>query len=154
MNAIFGRLSIEFTVRAVTGILETNVSAIPIEQPVSSARSRSQRPSHEVAGRGTMALFKAGNIVTGLAVGVGAAVVAPAIVPMLRPLAKAVIKAGLMAYDRGRLTLTDLNERTGDIVAEARAELAEAAQESKTKPAPERRTPTPPAAETGARTPA
>ena len=101
-----------------------------------------------------MALFKAGNIVTGLAVGVGAAVVAPAVVPVLRPRAKAVIKAGLMAYDRGRLTLTDLNERTGDIVAEARAELAEAAQEGKTEPAPERRTPTPPAAETGARTPA
>lgn len=101
-----------------------------------------------------MALFKGGSIVTGLAVGVGAAVVAPAIVPMLRPLAKAVIKAGLMAYDRGRLTLTDLNERTGDIVAEARAELAEAAQESKTEPAPGRRTSTPPASETGARTPA
>jgi hypothetical protein len=70
-------------------------------------------------------LFKGGNIVTGLAIGVGAAVVAPAIVPALRPFAKAVIKAGLVAYDQGRVALAELNERTGDIVAEARAELAE-----------------------------
>jgi uncharacterized protein DUF5132 len=71
-------------------------------------------------------MFKGGNIVTGLAIGVGAAVVAPAIVPALRPFAKAVIKAGLVAYDQGRVALAELNERTGDIVAEARAELAEA----------------------------
>jgi uncharacterized protein DUF5132 len=72
-------------------------------------------------------MFKGGNIVTGLAIGVGAAVVAPAIVPALRPFAKAVIKAGLVAYDQGRVALAELNERTGDIVAEARAELAESA---------------------------
>lgn len=98
-----------------------------------------------------MALFKGGTIVTGLAVGVGAAVVAPAVAPMLRPLAKAAIKAGLMAYDRGRVALAELNERTGDIVAEARAELAQAAQASTTGPAAEDRPLTPPAAETGAR---
>jgi hypothetical protein len=72
-------------------------------------------------------MFKGGNIITGLAIGVGAAVVAPAVVPVLRPLAKAVIKAGLVAYDQGRVALAELNERTGDIVAEARSELAESA---------------------------
>ncbi|MGH1572051.1 hypothetical protein ACRAWG_16880 [Methylobacterium sp. P31] len=38
------------------------------------------------------------------------------------------IKVGLIAYDQGRNALTDLNERTGDIVGEARAEIAEAAE--------------------------
>ena len=68
-------------------------------------------------------LFKGGNIVTGLAIGIGAAVLAPAVIPALRPLAKSVIKAGLVAYDQGRAMLAELNERTGDIVAEAREEL-------------------------------
>ena len=70
-------------------------------------------------------MFKGGNIITGLAIGVGAAVLAPAVIPVLRPLAKAVIKAGLVAYDQGRVAMAELNEKTGDIVAEARAELAE-----------------------------
>ena len=70
-------------------------------------------------------LFKGGNIVAGLAIGIGAAVVAPVIMPALRPLAKSVIKAGLIAYDQGRVALAELNEHTGDIVAEARSELAE-----------------------------
>jgi hypothetical protein len=69
-------------------------------------------------------LFKGGNIVTGLAIGIGAAVLAPAVAPALRPLAKSVIKAGLVAYDQGRAMLAELNEMTGDIVAEARNEIA------------------------------
>ena len=73
-------------------------------------------------------IFKGGNIVTGLAMGVGAAILAPAVVPVLRPLAKSIIKAGIIAYDQGRVALAELNEQTGDIVAEARAELAESAQ--------------------------
>jgi hypothetical protein len=70
-------------------------------------------------------VFKGGGIVTGLAVGIGAALVAPVIVPALRPIAKSVLKAGLIAYDQGRVALAELNERTGDMLAEARAELAE-----------------------------
>jgi hypothetical protein len=69
--------------------------------------------------------FKGGNIVTALAVGIGAAVVAPAVLPVIRPFAKAMIKAGLVAYDQGRVALAELNEQAGDILAEARAELAE-----------------------------
>ena len=70
-------------------------------------------------------VFKGGSILTGLAVGIGAAVVVPVIIPALRPIAKSVIKAGLMAYDQGRVALAELNEHTGDIVAEARSELAD-----------------------------
>jgi hypothetical protein len=68
-------------------------------------------------------MFKGGNVMTGLAVGLGAAVVAPVVVPVLRPLVKSVIKAGLIAYDEGRTALAELNERTGDIVGEARSEM-------------------------------
>ena len=71
-------------------------------------------------------VFKGGGIVTGLAVGIGAAVIGPIILPALRPFAKMVIKAGVVAYDQGRVALAELNEKTGDIVAEARSELAEA----------------------------
>jgi hypothetical protein len=69
-------------------------------------------------------VFKGGNIVTGLAIGVGATVIAPMITPILRPIAKTAVKAGLVAYDQGRAALSELSERTGDIVAEARQEMA------------------------------
>jgi hypothetical protein len=71
-------------------------------------------------------IFKGGNILAGLAIGVGAAIVAPAVIPALRPIAKSIIKAGLMAYDQGRVAFAELSEHTGDIVAEVRSELAEA----------------------------
>lgn len=68
-------------------------------------------------------LFKTGNIVTGLAVGLGAAILAPVVVPALRPLAKSVIKAGMMAYDEAVVAFAELNETAGDIFAEARSEM-------------------------------
>lgn len=68
-----------------------------------------------------------GNVGTGLAVGIGAAVLAPVVLPalggLLRPVAKGVIKAGLMAYDKGREATASLSEMTGDLAAEARAEM-------------------------------
>lgn len=71
-------------------------------------------------------LFK-GNIATGLAVGIGALVLGPVIAPLvtavLRPAAKAAIKGGIYAYDRACEALGQVNELTGDIVAEARSEL-------------------------------
>jgi hypothetical protein len=70
-------------------------------------------------------IFKGGNIVTGVAIGIGIAVVAPVVIPALRPIAKSIIKAGLIAYDQSRVALAALNEHTGNILAEARAELAE-----------------------------
>ena len=70
-------------------------------------------------------IFKGGNIVAGLAIGIGAAVLAPVLITALRPLAKSVMKAGLIAYEQGRVALAELNEHTGDIMVEARSELAE-----------------------------
>jgi hypothetical protein len=43
----------------------------------------------------------------------------------LRPIAKSILKAGLIAYDQGRVALAEFNEQTGDMLAEARAELAQ-----------------------------
>jgi hypothetical protein len=81
-------------------------------------------------------VFKGGNVVTGLAVGLGVAVIAPVVLPALRPVAKTIIKAGLVAYDQGRVAFAEMAERTEDILAEARAEMDEEAQleQSETKP--------------------
>ncbi len=74
-----------------------------------------------------MALFedvlKGGNIASGLAIGVGLYVLAPALMPVLRPIAKSVIKAGIVAYDEGRVALAELSERAEDMVAEVRSEM-------------------------------
>jgi hypothetical protein len=78
--------------------------------------------------------FKGGNIVTGLAIGVGAAILAPAVIPALKPIAKSIIKAGLVAYDQGRVALAELNEQTGDVLAEARSELEETSKSSAAHP--------------------
>lgn len=69
--------------------------------------------------------LKGGNIVTGLAIGVGAIVLAPLAAPLLRPITKTVLKAGLVAYDQGRVAFAEMNERASDLVAEARSEMAE-----------------------------
>jgi Protein of unknown function (DUF5132) len=67
-------------------------------------------------------MFK-GNMATGLAVA-GAVVLAPTLLPavgrILRPVAKTAIKGGLVLY---RETLAGVGDVTGDLVAEARAEL-------------------------------
>jgi hypothetical protein len=68
-------------------------------------------------------VLKGGNIVGGLAIGVGFALLAPVVKPLLRPLAKSVLKAGIVAYDQGRIALAELNEQAGDVMAEARAEM-------------------------------
>ena len=48
-------------------------------------------------------MFKGGNVVTGVGAVIGAAVLAPVVLPVVRTLAKTVIKAGLVAYDQGRV---------------------------------------------------
>ncbi len=59
-----------------------------------------------------------------VAIGVAAVLLVPKLFPSvgraLRPAAKEVIKAGIAIYDRTAATVT---EATGDLVAEARAEL-------------------------------
>lgn len=79
-----------------------------------------------------MAIFNngwKGNVLTGLAIGVGSAVLAPALVPILasvaKPLTKAAIKGGLIIFERGKEVAAETQEILEDLVAEARAELAE-----------------------------
>ncbi|MCA1367166.1 DUF5132 domain-containing protein [Ensifer aridi] len=78
--------------------------------------------------------LKGGNVVTGLAIGVGALVLAPLAAPLLRPITKTILKAGLVAYDQGRVAWAEMNERTSDLVAEARSEMAETAGSSPSPP--------------------
>ena len=72
-----------------------------------------------------------GNILSGLAIGIGAAVLAPAILPILvgaaKPLVKAAIKGGIVLYDRSKESFAEVGEVMEDLVAEVKAELAEAA---------------------------
>ncbi len=80
-----------------------------------------------------MALFNnglKGNILTGLAIGIGASVLAPAVIPVLanvvKPLAKAALKGGIVLYEKGLETFAETKEVVEDLIAEAKAELAEA----------------------------
>ncbi|MFZ1414551.1 MAG: DUF5132 domain-containing protein [Defluviicoccus sp.] len=72
------------------------------------------------------------NVITGLAIGIGVTVLGPILLPPLvravKPAAKAAIKSGLVLLDKGRETLAELGEMTEDIVAEAKAELAQEAE--------------------------
>jgi hypothetical protein len=84
-----------------------------------------------------MAIFEnglKGNILTGLAVGIGATVVAPVVIPILsglvKPIAKAVIKGGFVLFEKGKETVAEAGEMLEDIVAEAKAEMAEPQKES------------------------
>lgn len=83
-----------------------------------------------------MALFDnglKGNILGGLAIGIGAAILAPAVIPaiasIVKPLAKAAIKGGIILYEKGKETVAEVSEMVEDIVAEAKAELAEPQKE-------------------------
>lgn len=59
-----------------------------------------------------------------VAIGVGALILAPRVLPavgrLLRPIAKGAIKTGMALYEE---TYASMAEATGDLVAEARAEL-------------------------------
>jgi hypothetical protein len=66
----------------------------------------------------------------GLAIGLGAVVLAPLFDPALakagKPLAKSVVKTGIVFYEQSRSVLAEAREAFEDIVAESKAELAEA----------------------------
>jgi hypothetical protein len=72
-------------------------------------------------------MFK-GNLATGLAVGIGVLLLGPTVIQtvgrVLRPAAKAVIKGSMVFY---RETLSEVSEMASDLLAEARAELEQAA---------------------------
>jgi hypothetical protein len=70
----------------------------------------------------------------GIAVGVGVIVLAPILGPALakagKPVAKALIKGSIGAYEKGKGALAETREVLEDLIAESRAEMAEA-QENK-----------------------
>lgn len=70
------------------------------------------------------------EIVEGLGIpGIAAIVLLPVLVPVVagvgKPLAKAAIKGGIVLYEKGKGVIAEVGETLEDIVAEAKAELAE-----------------------------
>lgn len=65
----------------------------------------------------------------GIIVGIGAVLLAPVVIPVVagigKPLAKSIIKSGLVAYEKSKGALAELGETWEDVVAEAKAEIAE-----------------------------
>lgn len=72
-------------------------------------------------------VFKGGNIVTGLAIGIGGLVLAPVVIPLalgiIKPIAKVAVRGGAALYKSGRDAVVETGEAVSDIVAEAKAEL-------------------------------
>lgn len=64
-----------------------------------------------------------------IAAGIGALILAPVVIPVLagmgKPAAKAVIKESIKLYEKGKESLAEVGEIFEDIVAEAKAEIAE-----------------------------
>ncbi|BAZ50597.1 DUF5132 domain-containing protein [Nostoc sp. CENA67] len=65
----------------------------------------------------------------GIIAGIGAVILAPVILPIVagigKPIAKSIIKGGIVAYEKSKGAFAELGETWEDIVAEAKAELAE-----------------------------
>ena len=62
--------------------------------------------------------------------GIAAIVLLPVLIPVAagkvgKPLAKATIKGGIVLYEKGKGVIAEVGESLEDIVAEAKAELAE-----------------------------
>ncbi len=70
-----------------------------------------------------------GRLVAALAAGVVGGVIAPLIYPSVartaRPTAKKVLKAGMAAFEQGRVAAAELAEHASDLLAEARVEYEE-----------------------------
>ena len=61
----------------------------------------------------------------GIVAGIGAVILLPVIAGFGKPLAKAAIKSGIAAYEKSKTALAEASEVFEDLVAEAKAELAE-----------------------------
>lgn len=78
-----------------------------------------------------MALFEngwKGNILSGLAIGIGGAILAPVVLPIVasvtKPIVKAAIKGGILLYEKGKESVSEVSEVFEDLVAEVKAEMA------------------------------
>jgi len=71
----------------------------------------------------------AGGGIPGIAVGIGALLLAPVLIPLVagagKPVAKAVIKEGIKLYEKGKESFAEVGEVFEDLLAEAKAEIAE-----------------------------
>lgn len=69
-----------------------------------------------------------------IAIGIGVTILAPLVLPAAaraaRPLARAAIKSGFLLLEKGRETAAELGEVVEDLLAEARAEIAENRQDT------------------------
>lgn len=76
--------------------------------------------------------------VTGIAVGIGTALLAPIVIPALaevgKPLTKAAIKEGILLYEKSKEAMAEVTEVFEDLVAEAKAELAQDQKDTKSEP--------------------
>ncbi|MFB2936013.1 DUF5132 domain-containing protein [Aerosakkonemataceae cyanobacterium BLCC-F154] len=67
--------------------------------------------------------------IPGAVVGIGALLLAPVLIPVVagagKPVAKAVIKEGIKFYEKGKESFAEVGEVFEDLIAEAKAELAE-----------------------------
>ncbi|MFH7026932.1 MAG: DUF5132 domain-containing protein [Heteroscytonema crispum UTEX LB 1556] len=65
----------------------------------------------------------------GIIAGIGAVILAPVLIPVVagvgKPLAKSLIKGGLVLFEKSKGAFAELGETWEDMVAEARAEMAE-----------------------------
>lgn len=80
------------------------------------------------------------EVIEGLGVpGITAIVLLPILVPVAtgigKPIAKAMVKGGIVLYEKGKGVIAEVGETFEDIVAEAKAELAEERSESTDQPA-------------------
>ena len=68
----------------------------------------------------------------GIIAGIGAVLLAPVVIPVVagvgKPIAKSIIKGGLVLFEKSKGAVAELGENWEDMVAEARAELAEGRQ--------------------------
>ncbi|WP_427161508.1 DUF5132 domain-containing protein [Aliinostoc sp. HNIBRCY26] len=75
----------------------------------------------------------------GIIAGIGAVLLAPVLLPVIagvgKPIAKSIIKGGIVAYEKSKGAFAELGETWEDIVAEAKAELAEAKEVPAFEPA-------------------
>ncbi|MBD1937102.1 DUF5132 domain-containing protein [Microcoleus sp. FACHB-68] len=70
-----------------------------------------------------------------LVVGVGAAILAPVLIPVGKPLAKSAIKGSIALYEKSKGVFAEVGEAFEDLVAESKAELADAQNQQDLKSA-------------------
>lgn len=77
---------------------------------------------------------RVGRLATAMVAGLVGGLIAPLVYPSLargaRPAAKRALKAGISAFERGRVAAAELSEHASDLYAEARAEYEDEQQAS------------------------